>query len=548
MQRIPPRNDAPAFRVIDFAVAAQSRGGGDVPVDMEWSAPSPRRTKVLGAGLVGILLWQGLLFLRPEESRYPLKASGGILPWQRDFVYFLYYLNLYPVATEAPPPRELSKEGARRLLETQGGSLVMDRFWTIRYGELGKTYLYLPHSWLQGRPGYQMKYANGPPFVLALVALFTGFWWLGFARLGLILVVLVGSNPFQVSEVYANSNVFGWPITITVLVLALHLPLLGERRPSATYYWSLPVVTGLILATIRQVRSEPVLVIASAALAYLFASPLRARVRVALVTLLATSFILTSRGWTFYFDGKFRQAHEVVRVAGGHPYNGPRSAHHFFWHALWCGLGDFDQKYGHQWSDREAAEQVLPILASRHGSPTGYSPVKTKRYDWLTMGVYWDRARKYARTPFETPEYVQVIREQIMHEVTTDPAWYLTILGKRVLRIMTQTTAPSLHLGRGFVLSPPDLPVYGLLALLVVYLLIRARQWLLLKVIIFTLPLAGTALVVYSGGGTPYYNVYHLVAFGIGLEWLVAGWQLRRSPARNDGMTKAGLTPAAPPP
>ena len=37
----------------------------------------------------------------------------------------------------------------------------MDRYWTVRYGDLAKTYLYLPHAWLKGRPAQpRMLHAN----------------------------------------------------------------------------------------------------------------------------------------------------------------------------------------------------------------------------------------------------------------------------------------------------------------------------------------------------------------------------------------------------
>ena len=99
------------------------------------------------------------------------------MPWQSDFVYFLYYLNLYPLASIAPGSRENGVEGARRLIAEQGRTLVTDRYWTVRYGDLAKTYLYLPHVWLKGRPVKpRMLHANALAFTLALLVLFAAFW------------------------------------------------------------------------------------------------------------------------------------------------------------------------------------------------------------------------------------------------------------------------------------------------------------------------------------------------------------------------------------
>jgi hypothetical protein len=157
-----------------------------------------RRPLVLVAGLVAIVAWQAVFFSNghPQktlESPYLLTASGGILMWQPEFVYFLYYLNLYPVASVSTSPREYSVEGARKLIATEGGSLVMDRYWTIRYGDLAKTYLYLPHVWLKGRPVRpRMLHANALGFTIALLSLYTTFWFVGRPGHGAVLVVLMG--------------------------------------------------------------------------------------------------------------------------------------------------------------------------------------------------------------------------------------------------------------------------------------------------------------------------------------------------------------------
>jgi hypothetical protein len=515
-------------------MAAAGTGDGGTAVTAAAVAP-PRRLGVLAAGLLAIVVWQGVLFRFPNQPVYPLDASGGVLVFQPEFVYFLYYLNLFPLATEAPVPRAFSVRGAQQVIAEHGRALVMDRFWTVRYGELLKTYLYLPHSYLKGKPGYKMKYANGPAFTLALLLLFSALWWVGETRLGLILVLLMGSNPFQVFEVYAHSNIFGWAITTTLLVLALHVPLLSGRPTSPLYCWALPIVTGLLLASIRQIRTEPVLVIGAAGLAYLFASSLRWRARLALTFLLGLSFLWGSQEWIRYFDAKFAQVRHLVELAGGHPYDGPRQSHHFFWHAIWCGLGDFDRRYGYAWDDLAAAAYALPIMKERYGFvPQGYTAEPDDpRVKPLTLGVSWDPDGKYPRTPFEVPEYVDVVRDKVLHDIVHDPAWYLTILAKRLFRILATTTAPSLTFGDGWLLRLPDSALYGVGALLVTGLLAWARKWMRLRMIAFTLPLAAPALLVYSGLGVAYYNVYHLVAFGIGVDWALANWRYgrKRSPA-----------------
>jgi tetratricopeptide (TPR) repeat protein len=485
----------------------------------------PRRHRLaLVAGLIAIVLWQSVFFRHGDPamtltSPYHLTASGGIVGWQPEFVYFLYYLNLYPVTSISTEPLEYSVEGARRLIAEHGRTLVMDRYWTVRYGDLAKTYLYLPHVWLKGRPVKpRMLHANALAFTLALLVLFAGFWAVDHTLLGLLLTLLIGSNPFQVHEVYANNNVFGWPITIAVLMLGLHLPFMRDRPPRIAVALLIAVVSGLLLGTLRQIRTEPVLVAASVAGVYLTVSRMRWWLRLALVVLLGGAFSLASIGWADYFEAKYREARRVVAAAGGHTYDGPRHSYHFIWHAVWCGLGDFDAKYGYQWSDLSAIRYAWPILQRRGFEARGYPPVEPDPLDSLTLGVYWDKGGQYARTPFETREYTDVAREKVLADVVRDPLWYASILGRRIVRVLTESTPPSLAFGNGqsfSLVSTPSQAIWGLLTIVLTVRLLFARDWFHLKLLAFTLPLTATAVLVYSGGGTVYYSILHLVAVAV---------------------------------
>ena len=44
-----------------------------------------------------------------------------------------------------------------------------------------------------------------------MMGLYAAFWRLRKPLLGVLLVLLLGSDPFQVFEVYRNNNVLGWP-------------------------------------------------------------------------------------------------------------------------------------------------------------------------------------------------------------------------------------------------------------------------------------------------------------------------------------------------
>ena len=168
-----------------------------------------------------------------------------------------------------------------------------------------------------------MVLANASAWIAALIRAHVAFWTAGQPILGAILVLLLGSNPFQVSEgLRAQQAYFGWVITTGVAMLALNLVFLGDRRPSLAALALVPIASGLLLATVRQIRTEPVMVGVSVVLAYLTARALSLRLRAVLVGLLVGSFFLGSAAWTSYFDAKFREAYLKVRAAGGHPYDG----------------------------------------------------------------------------------------------------------------------------------------------------------------------------------------------------------------------------------
>jgi tetratricopeptide (TPR) repeat protein len=481
-----------------------------------------RHRLALGIGLVAIVTWQQLFFRNGDpdtvlQTPFKLTASNGVAEWQPEFVYFLYYLDLYPVVSLSDSPRVQSAEGARRLIQEEGGTLAMDRYWTTRYGELGKTYLYLPSAWARGRAARpRMLHANAIGFTLALLLLYVSFWHVRKPGLGALLVLLLGSNPFQVNEVYATNNLFGWPITITLLLLALHVPLLYGQARSRLWLPGLALASGVILGTVRQIRTEPILVLVAVAAAYLTATHVRSWLRLAAVVVLGGAYLGASSGWTAYFDAKFREAQRVVRAAGGHVYNGPRQTHHFFWHALWCGLGDFDQKYGHRWSDITAYSYAWSILQQRHvPDPSGYPPRAADATDVFSLAVYWDEGRLYPQTPYETPMYAELIRNKVIRDIVHDPAWYVGILSRRIARLLAESTPPSLALGNGWWVSLPGRALWGYIGLGAALWLLWKRDWPSLKLTLFTLPLAGTALFVYSGGGTPLYSIAHLVALAV---------------------------------
>ena len=202
-----------------------------------------------------------MLFRLDWPERYPLKASTGMSE-QDKFVYFLYYQNLFPVASTMnglnyyffytranvpaqPNTLDYSPEGARRLLANEGRTLVMEWGHTLRSGQLLSTYLYLPDAWRLGSPEHaEVRITNGVFFILALAAVYLMSWRVGLPVFGTVFVLLVGSNPFQLYEAYRHENSFAWAITSLCFMLALALPLLARTRAGAGYALAAAVAAG----------------------------------------------------------------------------------------------------------------------------------------------------------------------------------------------------------------------------------------------------------------------------------------------------------------
>lgn len=520
-----------------------------------------RRVAGLLLGLALIGAWQHAVFRSYDYTlEYRLQASGN--HDERRFVYFLYYLGLFPVASTKsgldygfyygkdqvePQPSTLvySREAAEQVMAQEPDTLVTEWGHTIRTGNLLRTFLYLPHAWWRGSPeSIELVFAHVLVFTAALMALFASFWWLRSAWLGLWLVLSIGSNPFQIYEMYYRDNIFGWPITTFCLVLAASAPLLGRRPLWRGYVWAAPVVTGLLLATTHQIRPENTVMALVAVFAYLTATTLRWRARAAMTALLCVTFLVGARAWEGWFDRKLDEANARVAAAGGHPYPGPRDRYHQLWHALWTGLGDFDRRYGFATGDHAAIAYAQPVLQARDGREMPWWWGVAGTYEQgRTASDYYDAAKRYYRLPWDTPHYYDVLRGHMLSTIARDPLWYADILRQRAWRVLRQTTPLEVRLPP---LGTATLPFHGLLALPLVALAARARRWFVLKLLLLSAVPSLVAIAVTSAGNMPYAGVYHLCAAAVGVAWggeAVRAWCARRARGLSAALP-AGTMPA----
>ena len=473
------------------------------------------RLVVLLVLLFGIAKWQRA-FTEDDSKVAPghgVTASTG-LNEDKHFFFFLYHLNLYPIATDVPIVWDTADE-AKRLMRAEPAKLRQDQGTTFRSGDRGRTYLFFVDAWLHHRGlNASVKPAHEIAFTLALMALMVSFWSIRRTAAGFFLVLLLGSNPFQLWVVFKQENVFSWSITAMIGLLALHLPLMERRRAAdgraagrlQRYYpWFAAVAGGLFLAFVRNFRSEPSSLILSIWLCYVTMTWLSRRTRAGLVFISLAALWLGTQASTAFFDRKLEQSKLAMATVHGPVYAGPVAHFHEFWHAVWCGLGDFDTKYGYQWEDRAAYRSADPELKKRNPG------LELDPNHWV-QPRFWDPpTNRYEVYYFETPHYHEVIRDKILGDIKRDPLWYLNILKQRVERTLTEVTPVGIATASDWYYVEGKL--LGLLCIPLALVLLWARRWTHLKLLAFSVPLSAVPIVLYSAGGMTNYSTFHLFAF-----------------------------------
>jgi hypothetical protein len=486
------------------------------------------RVALLILGMAGIVRWQ-LGFLAPEVGLDPTYHAwaGTALKSEAQFFFYLYHLDLFPIATNATI-RADTRDEAIRLLYEEPKELKQDEWTTFRSGERGRTYLFFLNGWLK-KGGLQasVRPTHFVAFTSALCAVFAAFWARRKTLPGAFLVVLLGSNPFQLYSTYAEENVFSWSITTMLFALAINLPLFepGKSRVRKWYPWLAAGATGLLVGLIQNFRGEPIVALLSAAMVYLTMAELSRARRALLCAIMMVTFWTTGATTKAFLEHKFAVAQATVKEVGGIPYTGPREYNHEVWHALFCGLGDFDTKYGYEWNDIAAYQYALPILRER-------DPKNAALILYSGQPFSYDGTGKYPVFFSETPGYHEIIRDKVLGDIRRDPGWYFDILMRRTKRIFLETTPVGIAYGSTqLYVGGPLLCAAFLLALLGA---VWANRSAMIKLLLFSTPLCISPLIIYSDRGMTYFSIMHI--FGVWALGLVAfegarTW-LNRSPRR----------------
>lgn len=459
------------------------------------------RALLLVAGIIAIIVWQGSFRDAAERLDRNYSVTYTVGGQQEPFVYFYYYLGLYPVTLDQVPNPEASQEAAQKAVIEHGESL-----------RIGESYdrltilSYLPDVYLKGDPhAPRHNTAVWLGFTVSLIALYVAFWSSRLELFGITLVALLGSNPFQLHEVYVQNNVFGWFITIGVLVTALNVPLIMKHRYYLTagpwircYALFAAAFSGVILGTFIQIHMACATTLLAVLAAYAFLSGVSMQRKAVMISLVVITFLAANSWWQAYFDRVEAETAKVVAAAGGGGMSelsiGQNT--HLFWQPIWAGLGDFDGKYGYLNWDRTADEYVLPILAAQPDLEPGIS----LRYKTA---------------------YTEILIHKLATDILHDPLWYGTIIVKRLHRILMENTPPHLAASASWITLPGLAILLGPFCVLMVVCYLSHREFSMLRLLMFPLAMGGVPLAVTSENGYHYFAVVHLFLYALLIAWVL---------------------------
>ncbi len=483
--------------------------------------------------LIGCLLivaWQAHVAADPRsrDANYELIGFRGAYSGKiQKYFYFFYYTGKFPISTRRKVHKlKWNEAAARRALEQtrevlpqrEPGSdrvrqpgrlptLFMEDGAFLRTGDFGKIYLLFADAWLNGTPkrakflGFNRLLGIG-----SLLAVFLALSVLDHRLLGSLLVLLLGSNPFQIMELYHTNNVFGYPIPVASLMLALHAAFIFGRTRHRTVYL-LPIVSGVFLASFREVRLEPALVLLSIAVLYATASG-GWRLRAGLLATLGVTALSTSLLWGYYWNAKFEEAFEIVERQGGVSFDPPWPRSHALWHSAWMGLGDFAAERGYRYRDRTAYAWGISEVNRRFGT-------RYRMTGGWELENYRTAQRKHRMRPEELDLYLTVMRDRILDDIADDPLWYAGVIARRVAAVFQYTTPVRLGTGR----LRFDVPFSAWLLFPVLGWLIYLRRWDQLKLLGFYLPTSLSCILVYAGFTMTFNSAFHLVLFAVFVCW-----------------------------
>lgn len=460
--------------------------------DYYYKANSALLFIILIALFLSVIIWQLSFAVQQSPELIDKYKKTGILHScgvsfsdpEHVFTYGLYYWGLFPVF----PDRELlpsefqddslffSKEGAKKIMDVYGNTLRMDIAATFRMGNVFS--LWIPYFVAIFRGSIidtSFIPFNGFFFVMSLLLLLGVFWVYNRGILGVLLVLILGSYPFQIYSVYFQDNIFSYMISSMIMLSAVLFPMIFDIKFKTSMLFVIVSAAGMISAFAYMLRADCLTVFFPTLLVILLYRRRNLRARLMLLLVFLFFFHGTASMANTFFKYKFNQAKKVVENKGGAPFEGHKMQAHLFWHTIWCGMCDFDDTYKHSWSDYVAEYRVKPILNKIFGRNYGRLPYHHSPVDYYL--------------PAFEPDYDKAMKILVIKDIKESPGWYAGILVKRLDKILFHGLRPRIALSPDKTLFIPGNMVFYLFFFL---LLVFIKEWGYVKLIVFS---AGTIIV-----------------------------------------------------
>ncbi len=440
-----------------------------------------------------------LLYAATEHIEIPSlfgrqDASGLSHDKAQKFVYFFYHLGAFPLTTQQSELID-SEAGAQQSIIDHGEELMTEWKHWARYGEHARIWAYMPHAFVyKDRLKPSVKLFNAFIFLTGLLCCLLGFSKINRLFLGIGLVGIINLSPFFIYEIYSNENIFGLACSIFLILLGTHL-FLWKNKSITSLHFIIIFIGATLCAVLSEMRNSFSVVLLSQLIFIACIPKLNWRGKFFLLIFGLCVFWGFRKTIAYYFKNKQVVTEQLVERHGGHVYSGHSTGGHGIWHPIFCGLGDFDKKYGYTWRDQTAYAYSIPHLQNL-GYDFDYE-------DGLHTGTYYDGSKLFYRKFEEIPEYEAIIKNKVIMDIASDPLWYMLILLKRLIAICS--------------FSLP-IPFIGWFIIYLFYKFAREKNRFGIVLLLTSLPLSLNALLIYAGQGATFNGVFGYVVFAFLLE------------------------------
>ncbi len=368
-----------------------------------------RRRPLLGAGLG--LAGAGLLLLHTGRVRAETDFTDMLAyrrlwsDWTLGVVYYLDATRPMAEAKEASRPWPEWSETIQAYREILIAKVVQDRLSPLRFW---RTTRIEPFVRNRGRPGadaaddpgralllgWGFRMVGGPaPFLIlwlgTLIAAPVLVWTavelsiLGRATAAAVFLGLVVSSLFVVEVLSLARSAVAFHLVSLLLVVPIAAWAVLSPGPTARGLVGRAAAAGLVFGLCALCRSS------------------------ALFMLPAFLLAIGVAAWRSARRSRAAAATGAVALAVFlAPYAALRQPqHHDVWAAVWEGLGDFDRTKGHAWSDDVAEQVVRAAGGDARTSATGQA----------------------------------ILRDLVLRDVREDPVWYVGILARRAMAVVSQS-------------------------------------------------------------------------------------------------------------